>query len=437
MSSIISSESYWLDGLGSPPGISRDLPSSCDVVIIGSGYTGLNAAIETARGGCSTLVLESGTAGFGCSTRNGGQVSTSIKPSLDVLTKRYGAERARGIRAEGRNALEWIEQRIAQESIDCDFIRCGRFHGAHTPKHFEKLVRDSERLYKDEGIPFHVIPESDQTSELNSEAYFGGVVYERHCSLHPAKYHRGLLSTAISSGATIVDNCMATRIDRVSSGFTVTTERGVVNASSVIIATNGYTSRSDLTHWHRRRIVPIVSSIIATDELPTSLIDDLFPSQRTVTDTRKIVYYYRASPDRRRVLFGGRVSSSESTTTLSASRLHDELSTIFPQLSDCGISHSWGGTVGFTFDELAHTGEDNGIYYSMGYCGSGVSMASYLGMRLGQKVLGLSSGISYFDNLPFPTRPFYTGTAWFLPLIIGMYRLRDRWEHSRALGLYK
>ncbi|MDE0208734.1 MAG: FAD-dependent oxidoreductase, partial [Boseongicola sp.] len=48
-----------------------DLPPSIDVAVVGSGYTGLNSAVVTARGGRSTLVLDAYDAGFGCSTRNG------------------------------------------------------------------------------------------------------------------------------------------------------------------------------------------------------------------------------------------------------------------------------------------------------------------------------------------------------------------------------
>ena len=90
------------------------------------------------------------------------------------------------------------------------------------------------------------------------------------------------------------------------------------------------------------------------------------------------------------------------------------------------MTHSWFGTVAYTFDELAHTGCHDGIYYSMGYCGSGVSMASYLGMRLGQKVLGLAEGKTAFDDLPFPTKPLYTGNPWFLPAVVSWYRWRDK-----------
>lgn len=431
LASSISHVPYWHIGLESVSLSLSSLPCESDVVIIGSGYTGLNAAIETSRGGRSTLVLESGSVGFGCSTRNGGQISTSVKPSEDILSRRYGLSRARAIRAEGSTALEWIERRIAEESIDCDFVRCGRFHAAHTPIHFDSLVSDSELLSRCEDIPIEIIPRDSQFSYLGSESYFGGVLFPRHCSLDPAKYHRGLLDSALGSGVDILDHCTALSIDRTPTGFCVTTTRGVVRCGDVVIATNGYTNTSPLSLWHRRRLVPIGSYIIATDELPESLVDDLFPTNCIASDTCKVIYYFRASPDRHRIIFGGRVSSRETNTTTSALRLYSSMCRIFPVLRDYGISYSWMGTVGYTFDELAHTGCHDGIYYSVGYCGSGVSMASYLGMRLGLKVLGDPAGSTAFDDLAFPTRPFYRGTPWFLPLIVGAYRLCDSYDHYR------
>lgn len=87
--------SVWLDDLLAGPVLPSQLPRSADVVIIGCGYTGLNAALETARGGRSTLALDSlEDPGAGCSSRNGGQISTSIKPSKEKLAGWFGAERA-------------------------------------------------------------------------------------------------------------------------------------------------------------------------------------------------------------------------------------------------------------------------------------------------------------------------------------------------------
>ncbi|MFT5341188.1 MAG: glycine/D-amino acid oxidase-like deaminating enzyme [Paracoccaceae bacterium] len=425
-----SQQPYWRDQLGPPPDLPEQPLQAVDVVIVGSGYTGLNAAIETARGGKSTLVLDAGNPGFGCSTRNGGQISTSVKPSLATLTRKFGADKAWAIRQEGETALHWIEERIIGENIDCDFKRSGRYHAAHTPHHYEELARDAEKLNREEGVETHMVARHDQLSELGSDCYFGGMVFARHASLDPAKYHRGLLHSAIAAGAHVTGHCAVSDIKQTATGFIVTTEKGPVTAKDVIVATNGYTT--NLTPWLQRRVIPIGSYIIATEPLPTALVDRLFPTDRIASDTCKVLYYYRASPDRRRILFGGRVSARETDAAVSGPKLYENMCRIFPELRDYGISHSWSGTVAYTFDDLAHTGSHDGVHYAMGYCGSGVSMASYLGMRLGQKVLGLKQGQTAFDGLNNPTRPFYYGKPWFLPAAVAWYRWNDRQQYRKA-----
>ena len=421
---------YWLDGLPAPPAMAGDLPGRVDVAIVGAGYTGLNAALECARAGRSTLVLDAEEPGFGCSTRNGGQISTSVKPSLKRLMALYGADHGRAIRKEGETALAWIEERIAAERIDCDFRRVGRFHAAHRPKAYEDLARDAETVSRDEGIEAHVVPKSEQLAELGSAAYHGGVVFPRHASVDPAKYHRGLLEAVLREGGQVIGQCAVTGISGGIGGFELTTAKGKLQARDVIVATNGYTSA--VTPWLQRRVIPIGSYVIATEPLPKALMDRLSPKDRIASDTCKVVYYYRPSPDRRRILFGGRVSANETDPRISGPRLYDDMCRIFPELRDYRISHSWMGTVAYTFDELAHTGVHDGIHYAMGYCGSGVSMASYLGMRVGQKVLGLAEGKTAFDDVPFTTRLLYTGKPWFLPPMVAWYRWRDRMQHQRA-----
>ena len=424
------STSYWLDDLPVFAPDTDQPPSQVDVAIVGSGYTGLNAALQSIRGGRSTVVLEAENPGFGCSTRNGGQVSTSIKPSLNSLSQKFGVERGRAIRKEGETALDWIEDLITSENIDCSFLRSGRYHAAHTQKHYEKIVRDAEKVSRTEGIEAHAISRSNQLKELGSDTYHGGVLFPHHASLNPAKYHRGLLNLVKAAGASVIGSCSVIGIEKDGNGHVLSTLKGKVRARDVIVATNGYTT--NLTPWLQRRVIPIGSYIIATEPLEQGVMDLVFPTNRIASDTCKVVYYYRPSPDRTRILFGGRVSATETDPTISGPKLLKDMFRIFPQLEGTKISHSWTGTVAYTFDEMAHIGHHDGIYYAMGYCGSGVSMASYLGMRLGQKVLGLAEGETAFDDLPFPTRPLYTGKPWFLPAVVSWYRFQDRCQYQRS-----
>ena len=418
-------EPYWWGNCPPPSGKDTGISSQADVLIIGSGYTGLHAAIQTARAGKQTVVIDAEIAGWGCSTRNGGQISTSVKPGYQKLAGRYGDDLARAILAEGQASRDFVEEFIKNEKLDCDFSECGRFHGAHSPRHFEKLAKEcsapSNPVF-DTGA--FVVPRENQQSELGTNAYYGGVVYPEHASIDPARYHSGLIAVAENAGVEIISRCSAENIARANGKFEVKTSKGAVKAEKVIVATNGYSG--SLVPWLKNRVIPIGSYIIATEEIEQSKMDRLFPTNRILSDTRKLVYYYRPSPDRKRVLFGGRVSLYETDPRKSGPKLHRDLVNLFPELEGIRISHSWAGFVAYTFDELMHAGENEGIFFATGYCGSGVGMASYLGMRIGQQALGLPESQTAFNKIPFNGRPYYNGVPWFLAPSVMAYRIRDK-----------
>ena len=89
---------------------------------------------------------------------------------------------------------------------------------------------------------------------------------------------------------------------------------------------------SSLTPWNRRRVIPIGSYMIATERLDPALVSKLCPKSRVMSDTRKLVFYFRICPEKRRILFGGRVALNETNPDISAPRLHAAMCKIFPEL---------------------------------------------------------------------------------------------------------
>jgi len=416
---------YWWEAAPRPNLSPIAPPAHADVAIVGTGYTGLAAALPLARAGRSVVLFDAEDAGWGCSTRNGGQVSTSIKPGFEDLAPLYGEERAFAIVKEGQNALAFIDHLIRSEEIECDWERIGRFTGAHNSTQYDAIGRKISHQKKGLEVEAHLVPRAEQHREIGSDAYHGGVVYPAHGSLDPGKYHQGLLDRALKAGATVIPHCAVLGIERDGDGFSVTTARGKSVARDVIVASNGYTGT--VTPALRRRVIPIGSYMIATEPLDPALAARLIPNARVISDTRRIVVYYRLSPDRRRILFGGRVALTETDPRVTAPLLHAEMTAVFPELRSARITHSWAGFVAYTFDTMPHLGKGtDGLYYSMGYCGSGVSLATYFGTRIGQQVLGLKEGKTALDGLDFETRPFYTGFPWFLAPTLMWYRLRDR-----------
>jgi glycine/D-amino acid oxidase-like deaminating enzyme len=416
-------ESFWWEDAPRPDRRADSLPAKVDVLVIGSGYTGLMAARETAQAGRSTLVVDAEAAGFGCSSRNGGQVSTSIKPTLSELSGRMNEQIARGVRQEGIDALAYITDLVETQKLDCDWRVVGRYHAAHNPRQFDALAKAMQSQPQGLAVPYEIVTRAEQAKDIDTAFYHGGVVYPKHAALHPGKYHLELLRLAEGAGAQVVAHCPVTHLEKDAGGFVATTPLGRVAARDVVVATNGYTG--PLTPWHRRRVIPIGSYIIATEELPLAQTARLLPTDRVISDTRKLVFYYRLSPDKKRILFGGRVAYMENDPGVSAPRLHYWMSLVFPELKETKVTHSWMGYVAYTFDTLPHLGKQDGLYYAMGYCGSGISLATYFGAKIGQQVLGRKEGMSPLNNVPFQTRPLYEGNPWFLAPSILYYRIRD------------
>ena len=416
---------YWWDSTPRPDALPGELPAKTDVLVIGSGYTGLHCALETAAAGRDTLVLDAEDAGWGCSSRNGGQISGEIKPGLRALGKRYGGERARALIGEARHALEWLGDFVAEQDLDCDYRRCGRFIGAHNPRQFERLAVQARSQPAGLEVPLRIVDRQCQSEEIESDFYHGGLVVEHHCALDPARYHRGLVDRVLNAGALVKSHCAAVSIAPGGRGFRVNTTQGEVETRDLVIATNGYTGA--LSPWQQRRVIPIGSYMLATEPMSAERADRLMPANRVFSDTRRVVVYFRRSPDGLRLLFGGRVSVFESDPLKSLPALRREMLRIFPQLEDVAISHAWMGFVGFTFDHLPHLGRHEGIHYAMGYCGSGICLASHFGNLLGRRILGESDSDSAFDRARFETRPLYTGRPWFLAAAVRYYQWLDRY----------
>ena len=419
---------YWWERSPPEAPTGAEPPAGADVVVVGSGYTGLHAAIECARAGHTAVVLDAGALGAGCSTRNGGQVSTSVKPSHAALARRHGAETATRVVRRGVESLAHVAGFVRDEDIDCDFATVGRYHAAHTERAWRRLAAAAARPVPTHDEAVRIVAREDQHAELGSDVYRGGAVYPHHASLDPGRYHAGCVAVARRAGVELVDRCAALRLTPSGAGVRVATERGAIEARRVVIATNGYTGA--LTPWLARRVVPIGSYVIATEAVPAALMDRLLPTMRILSDTRRLVYYYRPSPDRTRILFGGRVSLAETDHRVSGARLLAELRRLFPELAGVRVSHSWSGTVAYTFDTLAHVGRRDGVYHAMGYCGSGVGMAGYSGAEVGRAVVSdlAGNGVDAALGGPptFPTRPLYRGRPWFLAPSVLVYRGLDR-----------
>lgn len=419
--------SYWLDSAPQFSSATEGPPSGrTDVAVIGGGFTGLNAALGLARAGASVTLLEAGPVVGEASGRNGGQCNNGTLQDFASLTASLGVEKASEYYRAYNHAVDVVESLVQSENIDCHFHRCGKLKIAAKPEHFDKLKRTCQALHSAGVDPeAKVLDKAALASEINSDAYYGGLLQPLSAQLHVGKFGIGLAERAAAAGVRIHESAPVTRLEhRAPSLWRVGTPAGEVEASQVLLATGG--SGPGPFGWFRRRIVPVGSFIVVTEPLGGERLDALLPGRRSYVNTLNIGNYFRRTPDHR-LLFGGRARFAVSNPRSDAKSgvvLQDTLATTFPELADARIDYCWGGTVDMSADRLPRAGERNGLFYAMGYSGHGVQMAVMMGQVMAQMMQGKSAD-NPWAGLAWPPVPGHFGKPWFLPMVGLYYRMLD------------
>lgn len=415
---------YWWEAAEPQPADGGSLPEKADVVVVGGGYAGMGAAIPLARASRDVIILERDRPGDGASSRNGGLTSGNIRWSYSELKAKFGADAAKAFYLEGIAARTDLKNFIETEKLDCDFQLTGRFTAAMRPEILESMKREAEIMQQELGIECEIVERSDQYDEIGSDLYHGGIRRTDMGGVHPAKMHREFRKVAENSGVKIWGDTGVTDITRNGALFTITTPKGKITANHVIVATNGYTDAG--LPWLRRRLVPVISEMIATEPLSPNLMKTLMPRQQMHSETRQLGHYYRPSPDGTQILLGGR--RYDSNKDAARERLRRNLVEIFPELEDKGLSHHWFGFVAFPVDQLPKLTVHDGVIYATGFCGSGTVWARWMGQKAAYVVLEKEEGASAIASRPFRAIPFYNGDPWFLPVMMNWYKIKDRFS---------
>jgi glycine/D-amino acid oxidase-like deaminating enzyme len=402
------------------------IPEKVDVAIIGGGYTGLSAARTLAMQGIKVAVLEAETMGWGASSRNGGMVLTGLKLPMQTVIKRYGREMAKQLFQYSLDSIDTVEGIVKEENINCGFARTGHLLAANKPKHYHALIEEVEFMENEFHHKVRLVSRQQQREEIGTDLYYGALVDEVSGGLNPAQFVAGLAGAAERAGASLCARARVTRLERRETRLLIETERGTLNAESVLVATSGYTG--NITKKLQRKIIPIGSYIIATERLTDKLACELIPKNRMIFDYKHYLNYFRLWDNR--LIFGGRAAffpETVNTIRHSAEILQREMLQIYPQLKDVKVEFAWGGTLDFAFDMMTHVGEMDGIYYALGYAGHGVAMGIHLGKTVAETMMKGNIKEHPFAGFDFPDAPLglYNGYPWFLPFAGLWHKILD------------
>lgn len=402
---------------------------SIDVTIVGGGFTGLSTARDLLERGISCVVIEAKDIAFGASGRSGGFCVPRYKKSFSEISRDYGNDIAIALHSNIISAVDSVDATVSRYKIDCDWFRNGHLTPADTQSSLTNLNDDVSWLRKValDNNP-KVLDRSETASFIGSEFYKGAYFDKRGGCIHPYKYARGLAIALSNKGVPIYTETPAERLLRDNGRWIVETPKGKISSKYVVIATNAYGIDPLFKNYDlHKRVVPVTSSLISTRPLSEKENLSIIPSNLPISDTKKLVNYFRKLPNGQ-LIFGGRGDSTGKKTDIkSYYPIEKQLAEIFPQLAGIEIKERWSGNVAMHLGSFPHVGEiGEGLFFGMGYGGRGVALTSLMGSRLAAKIAGEDFFPDPMTEGKFKPIPFHKFRGTGVKLMVGYYKVKEK-----------
>lgn len=387
---------------------------------------GLSTALHAARLGLSVRVLDAGEIGQGASGLNGGQVIPGLKYDPEWLLEHFGPERGEALVNFAASTADAVFELIRDEKLAVPFVRNGWIQAAHTEVALRSAA-NRDRQWHARGADVQLLSAAEITARTGARGYLGGWLDRRAGVIDPLAYTSELARVATAAGVKIAERQRVVRLAKAAGDWRILTENGLeLQAKAVVLATNAYTD--GLIPGLAQTIVPLHSFQIATAPLSPDLVATILPEGQAVSDSRRILVYYRKSADGRLVL-GGRGRMALPTSANDWAHLERALVRLYPSLAGVAIEKRWFGRVAMTPDHLPHIHEpEQGLLAVVGCQGRGVGLMTALGERIAGY---LQSGDA--RQLPFPVSPirpipFHAFRQIGVAATIAWYRLLDALE---------
>jgi gamma-glutamylputrescine oxidase len=365
-----------------------------DVCIIGGGLAGLSTAFECLQRGLKVAVVEQHRIAWGASGRNGGFVTAGYATGHDQIARRAGEADAKALHDL---SVEGVQ--IVRENIDrLDLPRVNPTPGIMRVIRYDDAaglqaeVAEAKRKF---GTALHYLSRAEVQEKLKSDAYFQGIYAPDAFHFHPLNYAIGLGAAIAKQGGLIFEQSAATGIARKAGGFTVTTERGSVDAEHVVLCSGGYTGR--IAPALHRAYLPVATYMLLTE--PIAKIADAISTPSAIADDRRAGDYYRVV-DGNRILWGGCITTQTRDPSNLAETMRRRITETYPQLKDLQVAAAWSGLMSYARHLMPQIGRSaDGLWYATGFGGHGMNTTAIAGRVVAEAIAGESDRIKLF--LPF------------------------------------
>ncbi|SAL51738.1 FAD-dependent oxidoreductase [Caballeronia arvi] len=386
---------YWVATAGDPPEDDGPLPGDADVdvLIVGSGFTGLSTALFLAREhGIRATIVDANRTAWGCTSRNGGQgQNASGRLYRSQWIERWGKKTALELDAEIREGFDTFKKLIGE--FNCDPQPGGHLYIAHRERKMDFLANECKVMRDVFGYDTRMLSAKEVAqSYVDDRESCGALLEPDGIGVHPLKLAFGYMRMVRSLGVKVHTGTPVLNVETIRGVHHVKTPRGVIRAKAVAFATGGYT-RNDMHRALSAKIMPILSNSLVTRPLTQEeLASTGFRTRQVITDTRTLRFYYRLLPDNR-VQIGSRsaITGADAANPRHMEVLIEGLHRKFPSLKGIRIDYSWWGWVDVSHDmmpRVAQPDPEQSIFYAVGYGGNGVSFSAHAGRRMAERIAG-------------------------------------------------
>jgi len=391
-----------------------------DLAVIGGGFTGVSTAYHFSRRYPEkrVVLLEAKTLANGASGRNGGMI-------LNWLASMYGysPEITQRVYQVTRAGIKMIADIIQRHQLSVSYRLDGTLT-VYTDARRAETAQEETEFHQQIGIPTRFLDASTLTQKLNLQGACGAVLDPHSGQINGLQLVRSLRPVLQEQGVEIYEQ---TPVLRIQEGTTLTlqTPHAEVKAKAIVLATNGYTGKLG---YFRDAVFPLHSHVFATAPLDAAALDNLGWHQTAgYSDDRDRIAYSSLTREGH-IIFGGGSNQayaylfrnrtlypdSPGSASGAFNQLTHTMNHYLPNSRNLPIAHRWTGTIGMTLNRkplMGLRGEHRNIYYAIGYCGHGVTLANIAGQVLTDMYSGDDEqwrdlpfyGASY---LPIPPEPF-------------------------------
>ena len=400
-----------------------------DLVIIGAGYTGICAAQESVSKNLKTLLIDQNALGEGASTRSAGMVSGGLNFGKKVdLFKEYGDQMAVDFIKESIDSYRFLEDRVNGYHSEVKFQKTGRLVLAHSKKKLEALRKKIDLLNRLTNLKLDFLNNIDH--EISNDYYKGGMLVHDAASIHPSLFYKFLLDKALNCKLDIFSPCKLLSHKKIENYHIVNTTEGIVKTKFLLFATNGYSEKE--IGKENYNIIGVPSYIAVTNEIGTEAISKVMPKLRMYSDTKNDLFYFRPTPDHKRLLFGAFPvwAYQKESSRFVESFFYKNISRILPSLNNFKINYIWGSKVGVTFNTLPHVKNEKNKLYVFGCNGSGVALMPYLGYKSISLITKKTNSPIIITKINSKKNYFKKIISFLLPVLGIYYRKKEEIENK-------